>query len=106
MSQNDPCDPTVLQLSRTDLSGESTIGFVEDILSCNLNVLVEVLAAEQQVKSWGCNDNLGLVVELGSVQAGDNIVDRLDRAVPRSQLVLVKGALDRVLGAGEYLGTS
>jgi hypothetical protein len=53
-----PCNTAVLQLLGGDLTGESTVGLVVDILGGDLNTLAEVLAGKEKVESRGGNNDL------------------------------------------------
>jgi hypothetical protein len=58
VAKNSPGDAAVLELLCRDLTGEGTIGLVEDVLRRDLNALAEVLACEEEVEGWWCDDNL------------------------------------------------
>jgi hypothetical protein len=53
-----PCNTAVLQLLGGDLTGESTVGLVVDVLGGDLNTLAEVLAGKEKVESRGGNNDL------------------------------------------------
>jgi hypothetical protein len=53
-----PGDVAVFELVDRDLAGEGSVGLVEDILGRNLDARLEVLAGEEEVESWGCDDDL------------------------------------------------
>jgi hypothetical protein len=107
-----PGDAAVLQLVGRDLTGESTVGLVEDVLCGDFETLAEVLACKEEVEGWWCDDDLyaelaicfcggltedfrspdtfqkrqightDVLVELGLVEIFDDVGDRLDRTVP------------------------
>ena len=58
VAKESPGDVTVLELVDGDFAGESTVGLVEDILGCDFQTRLEVLAGEKEVECWWCNDNL------------------------------------------------
>jgi hypothetical protein len=68
-------------LSR-DLAGKGSVGLVEDVLRCDLEALAKVLACEEEVEGWGCDDDLCVGVELGLIQVLNDVGDALNRAVP------------------------
>ena len=53
-----PCDTAVLQLLGRDLTGESTVGLVVDVLGGDLDTLAEVLAGKEKVESRRSNNDL------------------------------------------------
>lgn len=58
VTEDGPCDTAVLELLGRDLTGESTVGLVVDVLGGDLKTLAEVLAGEEEVESRGSNDDL------------------------------------------------
>ena len=64
MTEDGPCDAAVLELLGRDLTGESTVGLVVDVLGGDLKTLAEVLAGKEEVESRGSNDDLCKVVSL------------------------------------------
>jgi hypothetical protein len=122
-----PGDAAVLQLVGRDLTGESTVGLVEDVLCGDFETLAEVLACKEEVEGWWCDDDLyaelancfcggltedfrspdtfqkgqightDILVELGLVEVVDDIGDRLDRTVPLE--LLAPSAVLQVLTA-------
>lgn len=52
MSQDGPRDPAIDQLVCTDLSRESAIRLVVDVLCRHFDALAEVLAREEEVYCW------------------------------------------------------
>jgi len=110
VSDQGPGDAAVLELLSRDLAGEGSVGLVEDVLRCDLEALAEVLACEEEVEGWGCDDDLWsrvsfsyfanvmdlapswvaedafqrtcVGVELGLVQVLNDVGDALNRAVP------------------------
>lgn len=112
MAEDDPCDAAVLELLGRDLTGESAVGLVVDVLGSDLDTLAEVLAREEEVESGGSNDDLccasawllarsfahelltSVGVELGIVQVLDNLLDGLDGAVPVFLSALARSKLE------------
>ena len=110
VSDQGPGDAAVLELLSRDLAGKGSVGLVEDVLRCDLEALAEVLACEEEVEGWGCDDDLWLRVsfsyfanvmdlapswvaedafqrtcvgvELGLIQVLNDVGDALNRAVP------------------------
>jgi hypothetical protein len=95
-----PGDVGILELGGRDLTGEGTVGLVEDVLSSNLETGAEVLAGEEQVEGRRGNDDLcellalttscsvcmqclltDVGVDLGLVQVVHDALDRVDRTV-------------------------
>jgi hypothetical protein len=58
VSQDRPCDAAVLELVDRDLACEGAVGLVEDVLRRDFEAFAEVLAGEEEVEGWGCNDDL------------------------------------------------
>lgn len=58
MSKQSPSDVAVLELRGTDLSGESAIGLVVDVLGRDLDSAAEVLTGEEEVEGWRGDDDL------------------------------------------------
>jgi hypothetical protein len=58
VAKKSPGDVAILKLIDRDLSGEGTIGLVEDILGCYLETGLEVLASKEEIERWWSNDNL------------------------------------------------
>lgn len=94
MTDDNPVDAGVLQLLDADLTGESTIGLVEDVLGSNADLLVGQLAGEGEVESGGRNDNLSRGIELGVVEVLDDVGDALDNTVPGNWSDSCSGKLD------------
>ena len=82
VAEEGPGDVGVLELGDGDLTGEGTVGLVEDVLGGNLNTLAGVLAGEEEVEGGRGDDDLGVGVDLGVVELVDNVGDRLNGAVP------------------------
>lgn len=82
MSNESPVDVGVLELINANLSGESAIGLVEDILSSNAELLVGELAGEGEVEGRRRDDDLGGGIELSGVEVVNDGLDGLSRAVP------------------------
>jgi len=62
VANKSPGDTAVLELFDRDLTSEGTVGLVEDVLRSNFNALAEVLACEEEVEGWRCDDDLFLSV--------------------------------------------
>ena len=77
-----PGDVGVLELGDGDLAGEGTVGLVEDVLGGDLNALAGVLAGEEEVEGGRGDDDLSVGVDLGVVELVDDVLDRLNGAVP------------------------
>lgn len=82
VSDKGPGDLDILELVDADLTSESTVGPVEDVLSRDGNVGVRELAGEVQVEERRGNDNLRGGVELGGVEIVDDGLDGLGSTVP------------------------
>lgn len=85
-----PGDVGVLELGSGDLAGEGTVGLVEDVLGGDLNALTSVLAGEEEVEGGRGDDDLGVGVDLGVVELVDDVLDRLNGAVPVGDGALVE----------------
>lgn len=66
VAEDGPCDAAVLELLSGDLTGESTVGLVVDVLGGDLKTLAEVLAGEEEVESGRSNDDLCSTVSIVS----------------------------------------
>lgn len=82
VAEKGPGDVGVLELRNGDLAGEGTVGLVEDVLGSDLDALAGVLAGEEEVEGGRGDDDLGVGVDLGVVELVDNVLDRLNGAVP------------------------
>jgi len=58
VSEECPGNVAVLELIDGDLTGEGTVGLVEDVLCCDLKTGLEVLAGEEEVERWRRDDDL------------------------------------------------
>jgi hypothetical protein len=58
VSEECPGNVAVLELIDGDLTGEGTIGLVEDVLCCDLEAGLEVLAGEEEVEGRWCDNDL------------------------------------------------
>lgn len=58
MAEEGPGDVAVLELVDGDLAGKRTVRSVEDILCCDLEARLEVLAGKEEVEGRRCNDDL------------------------------------------------
>lgn len=82
VAQEGPGDVGVLELLDGDLAGEGAVGLVEDVLRGDLDALAGVLAGEEEVEGGRGDDDLGVGVDLGVVELVDDVLDRLNGAVP------------------------
>jgi len=82
VAEEGPGDVGVLELLDGDLTGEGTVGLVEDVLGSDLDALAGVLAGEEEVEGGRGDDDLGVGVDLGVVEFVDDVLDRLNGAVP------------------------
>ena len=82
VAEEGPGDVGVLELGDGDLTGEGTVGLVEDVLGGDLNALAGVLAGEEEVEGGRGDDDLSVGVDLGVVELVDDVLDRLNGAVP------------------------
>ncbi len=58
MAEDRPGDTAVLELGYANLTGESAIGLVKDVLGGDMDVRAQVLADEKEVQGRRGNDNL------------------------------------------------
>lgn len=65
VADDSPVDLGVAELLNRDLTGESTIGLVVDVLGGDANLGVGEAAGEGEVDGGGRDDDLGVGVELG-----------------------------------------
>ena len=103
MTEQCPRDVAVLQLCYRDLTSEGTVGFVEDILGCNLDVGRKVLTSEEKVQTGRCDDNFGIRVELGCGQVVDDLFDGLDRPIPTFVALSVESSTRKTKVGGVIL---
>lgn len=82
MANDDPVDLGVLELLDTDLTGESTVGLVVDVLGSNADLGVGQAAGEGEVQGRRRDDDLGAVVELGGVEVVHDAGDAISNTVP------------------------
>ena len=83
MSNDGPRDLGILQLGNRDLTGESTVGLVEDVLGGNSNLLlIGDLLGEGQVESRRGDDDLGGLIELGIIEVLDDGGNAICSTVP------------------------
>jgi hypothetical protein len=59
VSEDGPVDVGLTELLHTDLTGESTVGLVEDVLGRDTDLLVGNLAGEKEVESGRRDNDLG-----------------------------------------------
>lgn len=89
MSEDGPVDVGLTELLHTDLTGESTVGLVEDVLGSNADLLVGQAAGEGEVQGGRRDDNLGVRVELSRVKVVHDVGDALDNTVPKDMSVSI-----------------
>lgn len=82
MADDNPVDLGVAEMLNADLTGESTIGLVVDVLGGNANLGVGQAAGEGEVDGGGRDDDLGVGVELGVVEVVHDVGDALLNTVP------------------------
>lgn len=82
MTDDGPVDLGVAQLLDGDLTGEGTVGLVEDVLGGDTDLGVGQLAGQGEVEGGGRDDDLGGLVQLGGVEVVDDGGDALGSAVP------------------------
>jgi hypothetical protein len=99
VAEQRPGNVGVLELGDGDLAGESAVGLVEDVLRGNLDALAGMLAGEEEVEGGRGDDDLGVGVDLGVIELVDDILDRLDGAVPVERVL--KEVLLRVIVVAE-----
>ena len=58
MADEGPCDVALGELCDGDLTGEGTVGLVEDVLSSDLETGAEVLTGEEKVEGRRGNNDL------------------------------------------------
>ena len=58
VTEDGPADAAVLELRDADLAREGTVGLVKDVLSSNFDVVLEMLAHEEEIQGWRGNYNL------------------------------------------------
>lgn len=101
MPNESPVDLEVLELLDADLTGESTVGPVEDVLGSDADVVVGDLAGERQVRSGRGDDDLGVGVELGRVEVVDDGGDAVGNTVPGFvSIILLSGMLCVIIAIG------
>lgn len=82
VADDSPVNLSIAELLNADLSGESTVGLVKDVLGSNANLGVGELAGQSEVDSGGRDDDLGVGVELGGVEVLHDVGDALSNTVP------------------------
>jgi hypothetical protein len=82
VADDSPVDLGVAELLNTDLSGESTVGLVVDVLGSNADLGVGELAGQGEVEGWGGDDNLSGIIELGGIEVVHDVGDALGNTVP------------------------
>jgi len=98
VSDESPVDLEVLELLDADLTSESTVGLVENVLGGDADVVVGDLAGELQVGSGRGDDDLGVGIKLGRVEVVDDGGDAAGNTVPglvsiRAIIALCRGVL-------------
>lgn len=82
MADDSPVDLGVTELLNGDLTGESTVGLVVDVLGGDANLGVGEAAGEGEVEGRGRDNDLGVGVELGGVKVLHDVGDGLLHTVP------------------------
>lgn len=91
MANDDPVDLGVLELLNADLTGEGTVGLVEDILGGDANLGVGEAAGEGEVQGWRGDNDLSGGVELGGIEVVDDTGDALGNTVPTFWSIALSG---------------
>lgn len=103
MTQDRPGDVAVLELVDGDLAREGAVGLVEDVLGSDFDAGAQMLAGDEQVEGGRGDDDFGVGVEFGVVEALDDLFDGLDRAVPEGEVVrfcVFSGGVGEAVGKG------
>lgn len=82
VTDDNPVDLGVAELLDADLTGESTVGLVEDVLGGHANLGVGQAAGEGEVEGGRRDDDLGIRVELDGVEVLHDGGDALLHTVP------------------------
>jgi hypothetical protein len=82
VSNDGPVDVDITELLDRDLTGESTVGLVEDVLGSNADLVAGGLAGGDQVEGWGGDNDLGGFVQLGVIEVLDDGGNAIGSAVP------------------------
>ena len=82
VAEDGPCDVAVLELGDGDLTREGAVWLVEDVLGSDFDAFAEVLAGKEEVEEWWCDDDFGVLVNVGLVQVLDDALDGVNRPVP------------------------
>lgn len=82
MTNDGPVDLDITELLNTDLTGESTIGLVEDVLGGDADLLAGGLAGGEQVEGGGRDNHLGGLVQLGGIEVLDDGGNAVRSTVP------------------------
>lgn len=82
VADDSPVNLGIAELLNADLSGESTIGLVVDVLGSNTDLGVGKLAGQSEVDGGGRDDDLGAVVKLGGIEVLHDVGDALSNTVP------------------------
>ena len=98
MTNHSPVDLSVLELLDADLTGESTVGLVEDVLGSNADLGVGQVAGEGEVQGGRRDDNLGVAVELGGVEVVHDAGDAFSNTVPAQNMSMARFDAVRTLG--------
>lgn len=106
VTNDNPVDVGVLQLLNTDLTGESTVGLVEDVLGSNADLLVGQAAGEGEVQGGRRDDNLGVRVELSRVKVVHDVGDALDNTVPKDMSVSIGFKLENAFERSVWRGNA
>lgn len=82
VADNSPVNLGITELLNADLSGESTIGLVVDVLGSNTDLGVGELAGQSEVEGGGRDDDLSGIIELGIIEVFHDVSDALGNTVP------------------------
>lgn len=96
MSEDSPVDPSFAELLDTDLTGESTVGLVKDVLGGDTNLLIGDFAGKEEVKGGRRDDNLGGGVQGGGVEVLDDGGSALGITVPEIESLAIPACYVKV----------
>jgi hypothetical protein len=82
VADDSPVNLVITELLNADLSSESTVGLVVDVLGSNTDLGVGELAGQSEVDGGGRDDDLGAVVELSGIEVLHDFGDALSNTVP------------------------
>lgn len=104
VTDDNPVDLGVAELLNADLTGEGTVGLVEDVLGSNADLGVGQAAGEGEVEGGRRDDDLGVRVELGGVEVLHDAGDALLHTVPEMLVNCAVLAVQCVVGLVRWRG--